>query len=76
MHDRSKDPAPAPATLELLAWLDEGQRTYVETMDAWRTHCPRLSAWEDALADRLVRVTRNGAAAVALTSRGRAALAA
>jgi hypothetical protein len=47
---------PRPLTLQMLAWLAERPRTYVETMEAWRTSCPRLSIWEDALADRLVRV--------------------
>jgi hypothetical protein len=48
---------PRPLTLQRLAWLAERPRTYVETMDAWRTSCPRLSIWEDALADRLVGIT-------------------
>lgn len=56
-------------THDLLAWIDERPRTYVETMDAWKTHCPRLSIWEDALLDRLVQV-RGGR--VVLTPRGRA----
>jgi hypothetical protein len=47
---------PRPLTLQMLAWLAERPRTYAETMEAWRTSCPRLSIWEDALADRLVRV--------------------
>jgi hypothetical protein len=46
--------SPRALTLQMLAWLVERPRTYVETMDAWRTSCPRLSIWEDALADRLV----------------------
>jgi hypothetical protein len=68
----------APATLDLLTWLSSRPRTYDETMAAWRTNCPRLPIWEDALADGLVQVTRsrNGraGAAVRLTARGRAAL--
>jgi hypothetical protein len=47
-------------------------------MEAWRTSCPRLSAWEDALGDDLIRVEpgpRLGDCAVTLTARGRAALA-
>jgi hypothetical protein len=43
-------------TLQFLAWLEEAPRTYSETMNAWRTSCPRLSIWEDALGDRLVRI--------------------
>jgi hypothetical protein len=48
-------------------------------MDAWRTSCPRLTVWEDALAAGLIRVehgqTRR-AALITLTPQGRAALAA
>jgi hypothetical protein len=68
-----------PLTLQLLAWVTERPRTYGETMAAWRTHCPRLAIWEDALADDLVQ-TESGSGlamsdmAVSLTARGRAAL--
>jgi hypothetical protein len=34
--------------LDLLEWVAEGERTYEEVMDAWRTSCPRLPVWEDA----------------------------
>jgi hypothetical protein len=70
-------PVNAP-TLELLSWLAARRRTYGETIDAWRSNCPRLSAWEDAVAGGLVRVVRGGDASgeleVALTPRGRALL--
>ena len=59
--------------LELLAWVDERPRTYAETIDAWRSNCPRLSVWEDALADDLVEVVRRADASgstVVLTARG------
>jgi hypothetical protein len=47
----------APAlTTQLLEWLDQEPRSYAETLDAWKTSCPRLSIWEDALADRLIRI--------------------
>ena len=64
------------STLELLAWLAARPRTYRETMDAWRTSCPRLSVWEDALADGLVEVRREGAGdtLVALTRTGTSVL--
>ena len=58
-------------TLQLLAWISERPRTYAETMDAWQSHCPRLTVWEDAIADGLVAVGRDG---VALTAAGRGAL--
>jgi hypothetical protein len=70
---------PAP-TVELLAWIASGPRTYAEAIEAWRSNCPRLSVWDDALEDGLVAVTRSpgdaGGAAVRLSARGRALLAA
>jgi hypothetical protein len=62
--------APA-ATLELLSWLDLRERSYAETMEAWRSHCPRLTVWEDALAERLVAVRGRR---VVVTAAGRAVL--
>jgi hypothetical protein len=56
-------------TVQLLEWLAERPRTYAETMEAWRSHCPRLTIWEDALADGLVRVERSR---VLLTATGQA----
>jgi hypothetical protein len=68
-----------PLTLLFLSWIAERPRTYPEAMDAWRTSCPRLSIWEDAIIDGLVAVGRDdkpdGAKTVALTPRGQAALA-
>jgi hypothetical protein len=60
-------------TRDLLLWIDAEPRTYVDTMDAWRTHCPRLSIWEDALLGGLVEVRGSR---VRLTELGREALAA
>ena len=54
-------------TLQLLEWINEGERSYADTMDVWHSHCPRLMVWEDAIADGLVKV-RDGH--VVLTSRG------
>jgi D-3-phosphoglycerate dehydrogenase / 2-oxoglutarate reductase len=34
--------------LDLLEWIGPGQRPYRETIEAWRTSCPRLPVWEDA----------------------------
>ena len=79
--DMSDAVTPHPLTLQMLSWLASRSRSYGETMNAWRTSCPRLSIWEDALADQLIRVGRadpgvgQGGAPVELTSRGRAVLA-
>ena len=47
---------PSPL-LQFLCWVEARPRRYGETMEAWRTSCPRLSVWEDALADGLVALT-------------------
>jgi hypothetical protein len=60
-----------PLTLELLAWISSGPRTYSETMEVWGSNCPRHPVWEDALLAGLVQVVQSE---VVLTQRGRAAL--
>ena len=60
---------------QLLHWIGPEPRNYVETLEAWRTSCPRLTVWEDAvtagliervpgasLKDAQVRVTPEGKA--------------
>jgi hypothetical protein len=61
----------APSTLELLDWVSERPRSYSEAMEIWGSWCPRHSAWEDALAERLIRVSEGR---VFLTNSGREAL--
>jgi hypothetical protein len=55
----------------LLTWLAGRPRSYGETIDAWRSNCPRLAVWDDALSAGLVRVTGKR---VLLTEQGRSAL--
>ncbi len=43
-----------PLTIDFLAWLARAPRTYADVMDAWRTSCPRLTIWEDAIDDGLI----------------------
>jgi hypothetical protein len=45
-----------PLLIEFLAWIERAPRTYAETMDAWRTSCPRSSVWEDAWLEGLVAI--------------------
>ena len=59
---------------QFLAWVADRPRTYPETMEAWRSTCPRLSVWEDAIIDGLVRIDNAAGRAVVLTERGRVAL--
>jgi hypothetical protein len=64
---------------QLVAWAAERPRTYAEAMEAWRSSCPALTIWEDALAERLIGVEPVPGAATALarvrvTAAGRARL--
>lgn len=64
-------------TEQFLAWIADGPRTYGEAMDAWRSTCPHLSIWEDAVCDGLVRLENGGtmrSSRVALTPAGKARL--
>lgn len=56
--------------LQFLAWVADRPRSYPETMDAWRSTCPRLSVWEDAIIEGLVRIDNGNGRAVMLTPRG------
>jgi hypothetical protein len=62
--------------LQFLDWVASRPRTYAEAMDAWRTSCPRLSVWEDALLEGLIQLEGGASqqALVQLTPRGRAVL--
>ena len=61
--------------LDLLEWLATGERSYAEVMEAWRTSCPRLPVWEDAMDRGLIaREHANGRAVVRITSSGLAFL--
>lgn len=42
--------------LEFLAWVAERPRSYEEAMDAWQSHCPRQTIWEDAIIDGLIKI--------------------
>ncbi len=61
--------------LDLLEWVDLRERTYDEVMAAWRTSCPKLPVWEDAV-DRGLVVTESatGRAMVRVTAAGRVLL--
>ena len=44
--------------LDLVEWIAAEPRPYDEVMDAWRTSCPRLPVWEDAVDAGFVVRTR------------------
>jgi hypothetical protein len=39
---------------DLVEWVAKEPRTYAQVMDAWRTSCPRLTVWEEALERQLL----------------------
>jgi hypothetical protein len=61
-------------TLQFLAWVADRPRTYTEAMDAWRSTCPQLSVWEDAIIAGLVQIESGNGRPVTLTPQGRAVL--
>ena len=61
-----------PLVLDLVEWIAREPRLYSEVIEAWRTSCPRLTIWEDAV-DRgfVTRETVPGAGVrVAVTEGG------
>jgi hypothetical protein len=57
---------------ELLEWVAFRPRTHADAIEAWGSHCPRFTVWEDALAAGLVHLDAGPyrSAAVGLTARG------
>ena len=56
---------------DLIEWVAKEPRTYAQVMDAWRTSCPRLTVWEEAIEHGYL--VRDGAN-VAVSDAGRAFL--
>jgi hypothetical protein len=64
-----------PLIREFLTWIDRAPRSYAEVMEGWRTSCPRLTVWEDAVDQGLVARSRVGPELmVELTEAGRSFL--
>ena len=63
--------------LDLVEWVAREPRPYADVMDAWRTSCPRLTVWEDAVDRGLVEreATSTLGVLVRITPRGREFLA-
>ena len=62
-----------PLVMDLIEWLAVHPRPYDEVIDAWRTSCPRLTVWEDAIDRGLIAHVRgeNRTRLVAATESGR-----
>ena len=69
------EPVVEALILDLLQWLANGDKTYEEVMDAWRTSCPKLPVWEDANDRGLIERKRvNGRTVIRISSSGLALL--
>ena len=68
--------APKALVLDLVEWVAKTPRPYAEVIDTWRTSCPRLTVWEDALEAGLVEASATAGLGmlVVATERGRAFL--
>jgi hypothetical protein len=69
--------SPELLMLEFLTWVADRRRTYDEAMEAWQSHCPRQTIWEDAIIAGLIQFDNDESShnpAVALTPRGTALL--
>ena len=58
--------------VQFLEWVAARPRSVAEARTAWSSTCPLNCAWEDALVDNMVALTRDGL--VELTAYGRARL--
>lgn len=62
--------------LDLIEWIAKEPRSYRQTMDAWRTSCPRLAVWEEAVdCGLVVRKPSTDGMRVTVTAKGSAFLA-
>ena len=67
---------PDPLVLDFVEWIAAGPRRYCEVMEAWKTSCPRLTIWEDAIDQGLVQRARiDGQLSIETTAAGRDLLA-
>lgn len=57
---------------QFLEWIEAKPRRIAEVRAAWSSTCPLNCAWEDALAENMVALSRDGD--VVLTPLGRARL--
>ena len=64
--------APEALVFDLVEWVAREPRSYAEVIDAWRTSCPRLTVWEDAVDRGLVKreTASGGGTQVVVTNSG------
>jgi hypothetical protein len=65
-----------PLLLDLIEWIARSPRPYHDVIEAWRTSCPRLTVWEDAVDRQFVEREGNNlnSTIIKVTKQGRAFL--
>jgi hypothetical protein len=65
-----------PLIRDLVEWVAKAPRSYAEAIETWRTSCPRLTVWEDAIDRGFLehRTVEGVGPCVAVTEAGRAFL--
>jgi hypothetical protein len=65
-----------PLVLDFVEWIAREPRLYTEVLETWRTSCPRLTVWEDAVDRGLVARTSTPGrgTTITVTERGEALL--
>ena len=61
-----------PLIRDFLEWVSREPRTRNDVMEVWKTSCPRLTVWEDALERGLVERGASPTDPVGLTAKGKA----
>ena len=57
--------------LDLVEWIGREPRLYAEVIETWRTSCPRLTIWEDAVdCGYVARQPTAGGVRIAITEGG------
>jgi len=76
MTTKAPDRALDSLVLDLLEWLAKEPRSYTQTMEVWRTSCPRLAVWEEAVDRGLVvrKPAPTNGMRIAVTGEGRSFL--
>jgi hypothetical protein len=59
-----------PLVLDLVEWIAREPRPYSEVIETWRTSCPRLTIWEDAVDRGYVTREAAGAGVMVIITEG------
>jgi hypothetical protein len=64
---------PDSLVLDLVEWVAKAPRIYADVIAAWRTSCPRLTVWEDAIEQGFIerRAVPGEPAMIGATAAGR-----